>query len=86
MPSGISVSNHSVSSHVLIFDRSGITITASYAIRQSSRLLKTVEGSEKEELQDLQQRLDSKIRVRQQCITLSPPVNGCVVNQHLSIM
>ena len=52
-------------SHLLTSNRSGITITASYAIRQTSRLLKTVEGSEKEELQDLQQRLDSKIRVRQ---------------------
>ncbi|KAI4202432.1 MAG: hypothetical protein LQ346_001990 [Caloplaca aetnensis] len=41
----------------------GITITASYAIKQSSRLLKTVEGNEKEELQDLQERLDSKIRI-----------------------
>ncbi|KAL8789721.1 MAG: hypothetical protein Q9213_000971 [Squamulea squamosa] len=43
--------------------RSGITITASYAIKQSTRLLKTVEGNEKEELQDLQERLDSKIRI-----------------------
>lgn len=43
--------------------RSGITITASYAIKQSSRLLKSVEGHEKEELQDLQERLDSKIRI-----------------------
>ncbi|KAL8704509.1 MAG: hypothetical protein Q9201_002318 [Fulgogasparrea decipioides] len=43
--------------------RSGITITASYAIKQSSRLLKTVEGNEKEELQDLQERLDSKIKI-----------------------
>ncbi|KAI4280642.1 MAG: hypothetical protein L6R38_004295 [Xanthoria sp. 2 TBL-2021] len=43
--------------------RSGITITASYAIKQSTRLLKTVEGTEKEELQDLQERLDSKIKV-----------------------
>ncbi|KAL8669842.1 MAG: hypothetical protein Q9168_005582 [Polycauliona sp. 1 TL-2023] len=43
--------------------RSGITITASYAIKQSARLLKTVEGNEKEELQDLQERLDSKIKI-----------------------
>ncbi|CAL8578778.1 Ran-specific GTPase-activating protein 30 [Xanthoria parietina] len=43
--------------------RSGITITASYAIKQSTRLLKTVDGSEKEELQDLQERLDSKIKI-----------------------
>ncbi|KAL8690877.1 MAG: hypothetical protein Q9218_003770 [Villophora microphyllina] len=48
--------------------RSGVTITASYAIKQSARLLKlmscikTVEGNQKEELQDLQERLDSKIR------------------------
>lgn len=43
--------------------RSGITITAGFAIKQSSRLLKTVEGNDKEELQDLQERLDSKIRI-----------------------
>ncbi|KAL9127590.1 MAG: hypothetical protein Q9217_003570 [Psora testacea] len=43
--------------------RSGITITAGYAIKQSSRLLKTVEGNEREELQDLQERLDSKIQI-----------------------
>ncbi|KAL8628221.1 hypothetical protein Q9189_006074 [Teloschistes chrysophthalmus] len=43
--------------------RSGIAITASYAIKQSSRLLKTVEGNEKEELEDLQERLDSKIKI-----------------------
>ena len=43
--------------------RSGITITAGYAIRQSSRLLKSVEGTEREELQDLQERLNSKIKV-----------------------
>ena len=43
--------------------RSGITITAGYAIRQSSRFLKTVEGTEREELQDLQERLNSKIKV-----------------------
>ncbi|KAL2217331.1 putative RanGTP-binding protein [Thermoascus aurantiacus ATCC 26904] len=43
--------------------RSGIAITASYAIRQSSRLLKNVSGEEREELIALQQRLQSKIRV-----------------------
>ncbi|KAL9579107.1 MAG: hypothetical protein Q9212_005296 [Teloschistes hypoglaucus] len=43
--------------------RSGIAITATYAIKQSSRLLKTVEGNEKEELEDLQDRLDSKIKI-----------------------
>ncbi|KAL8785411.1 MAG: hypothetical protein Q9195_008646 [Heterodermia aff. obscurata] len=43
--------------------RSGITITAGYAIRQSSRLLKTVEGNERDELQDLQERLNSKIKI-----------------------
>lgn len=61
--------------------RSGITLTASYAIRQSSRLLKvrykvsdggsfayhwdiqTVEGNDREELQTMQERLESKIRV-----------------------
>ncbi|KAI9826591.1 MAG: hypothetical protein M1832_006187 [Thelocarpon impressellum] len=43
--------------------RSGITITSTYAIRQCSRLLKTVKGSEHEELSKLQERLDSKIRI-----------------------
>ncbi|KAL9586071.1 MAG: hypothetical protein Q9203_003994 [Teloschistes exilis] len=43
--------------------RSGIAITATYAINQSSRLLKTVEGNEKEEMQDLQEKLDSKIKI-----------------------
>ncbi|BCS20552.1 RanGTP-binding protein [Aspergillus puulaauensis] len=44
--------------------RSGITITASYAIRQSSRLLKNVEKSaERDELLALQQRLESKVQV-----------------------
>ena len=43
--------------------RSGITITASYAIKQSTRLLRTVEGNERAELVRLQQRLESKIRI-----------------------
>ncbi|KAL9110443.1 MAG: hypothetical protein Q9227_004987 [Pyrenula ochraceoflavens] len=44
--------------------RSGVTITASYAIRQSSRLLKSVPKSdERDELQALQERLHSKIRI-----------------------
>ncbi|GFF83898.1 ran-specific GTPase-activating protein 30 [Aspergillus udagawae] len=44
--------------------RSGIAITANYAIRQSSRLLKNVENTEeREELLALQQRLQSKIQV-----------------------
>ncbi|KAL1991156.1 hypothetical protein VTN49DRAFT_5660 [Thermomyces lanuginosus] len=43
--------------------RSGITITATYAIRQSSRLLKNVSGVDREELLALQERLQSKIKV-----------------------
>ncbi|GIJ82659.1 hypothetical protein Asppvi_001168 [Aspergillus pseudoviridinutans] len=44
--------------------RSGIAITANYALRQSSRLLKNVENTEeREELLALQQRLQSKIQV-----------------------
>ncbi|MCJ1411428.1 hypothetical protein MMC19_005517 [Ptychographa xylographoides] len=44
--------------------RSGITITASYAIRQSSRFLKNVQEShDREELQALQERLQSKISI-----------------------
>ncbi|KAL4788339.1 RanGTP-binding protein-domain-containing protein [Aspergillus varians] len=44
--------------------RSGIAITASYAIRQSSRLLQNVDKSvERDELLALQQRLETKIQV-----------------------
>ncbi|KAJ5595032.1 uncharacterized protein N7459_001240 [Penicillium hispanicum] len=43
--------------------RSGIAITASYAMRQSSRLLKNVDGEDRDELLSLQQRLESKIQV-----------------------
>ncbi|CAG7970830.1 unnamed protein product [Penicillium salamii] len=43
--------------------RSGIAITASYAMRQSSRLLKNVESEDRDELLSLQQRLESKIQV-----------------------
>ncbi|ORY00149.1 RanGTP-binding protein-domain-containing protein [Clohesyomyces aquaticus] len=43
--------------------KTGITITSGYAIRQCGRLLKTVEGHEKEELAALQLRLESKIRI-----------------------
>ncbi|THC92471.1 hypothetical protein EYZ11_008062 [Aspergillus tanneri] len=44
--------------------RSGIAITANYAISQSGRLLKNVDNSEeRDELLDLQQRLESKIQV-----------------------
>ncbi|EEQ88349.2 RanGTP-binding protein [Blastomyces dermatitidis ER-3] len=43
--------------------RSGITITAGYAIRQSSKLLKTVSDSERAELQTLQDRLQNKIKI-----------------------
>lgn len=43
--------------------RSGLSITATYAIRQSSRLLKNVHGEDRYELLSLQQRLESKIQV-----------------------
>ena len=44
--------------------RSGITLTASYAIKQSTRLLKQVPKSNShDELQDLHQRLQGKIRI-----------------------
>lgn len=42
--------------------RSGIAITSTYAIKQCGRLMKTVEGQEKQELATLQSRLDSKIQ------------------------
>lgn len=43
--------------------RSGISITAGYAIRQSTRLLHSVKGHERDEIAALQQRLESKIRI-----------------------
>lgn len=44
--------------------RSGIGITATFAISQTSRLLKTIDNStEYQELHSLQERLDSKIRI-----------------------
>ncbi|KAJ5452890.1 GTP-binding nuclear protein Ran-related protein [Penicillium cf. griseofulvum] len=43
--------------------RSGIAITASYAMRQSSRLLRNVKSEDRDELVALQQRLESKIQV-----------------------
>ncbi|KAJ5093833.1 hypothetical protein N7456_009694 [Penicillium angulare] len=43
--------------------RSGIAITATYAMRQSSRLLKSVNSEDRAELLTLQQRLESKIQV-----------------------
>ncbi|EFQ98395.1 ran-specific GTPase-activating protein 30 [Nannizzia gypsea CBS 118893] len=43
--------------------RSGIAITATYALRQSSKLLKKVDGAEREELRTLQNRLQSKIQI-----------------------
>ncbi|KAG9242391.1 RanGTP-binding protein-domain-containing protein [Calycina marina] len=44
--------------------RSGVGITASFAISQTSRLLKTVDNSaDRNALQDLQKRLNSKIRI-----------------------
>ena len=43
--------------------RSGIAITSTYALKQCGRLLKTVDGLEKEELGSLQFRLDSKIKI-----------------------
>jgi hypothetical protein len=36
-----------------------------------ANIVKTVEGNEKQELQDLQERLESKIRVCQSCINLA---------------
>jgi RanGTP-binding protein len=44
--------------------RSGVTLTASYAIKQSARLLQNVpESNDHDQLQDLQQRLHGKIRI-----------------------
>ncbi|KAK2875118.1 hypothetical protein FQN49_001763 [Arthroderma sp. PD_2] len=43
--------------------RSGITITATYAIRQSAKLLKKVDGTDREELRTLRDRLQSKIQI-----------------------
>ncbi|KAJ5387861.1 hypothetical protein N7509_010402 [Penicillium cosmopolitanum] len=43
--------------------RSGVAITASYVMQQSARLLKRVDGEDREVLLSLQQRLESKIQV-----------------------
>ena len=43
--------------------RSGIAITSTYAIKQCGRLMKTVDGQEKQQLAALQLRLDSKIKI-----------------------
>lgn len=43
--------------------RSGIAITSHYALKQCGRLMKTVDGKEKQELANLQLRLDSKIKI-----------------------
>ncbi|KAJ8104579.1 hypothetical protein OPT61_g10682 [Boeremia exigua] len=43
--------------------RSGIAITSTYAIKQCGRLMKTVDGQDKQELAALQSRLDSKIQI-----------------------
>ncbi|KAI9834051.1 MAG: hypothetical protein M1819_003336 [Sarea resinae] len=43
--------------------RSGITITSGYAIRQCSRLLKTVEGDGGDELKSLQARLQKQMQI-----------------------
>jgi hypothetical protein len=43
--------------------RSGVTITATYALRQSARLLKNIKSSQREELVKLQERLQQKIKI-----------------------
>ncbi|RMZ68680.1 Ran-specific GTPase-activating 30 [Pyrenophora seminiperda CCB06] len=43
--------------------RSGIAITSHYALKQCGRLMKTVDGQEKQELARLQLKLDSKIKI-----------------------
>ena len=43
--------------------RSGIAITSHYALKQCGRLMKTVDGQEKQEIARLQLKLDSKIKI-----------------------
>ena len=43
--------------------RSGIAITSTYALKQCGRLMKTVDGRERQELASLQYRLDSRIKI-----------------------
>lgn len=51
--------------------RSGIALTSSYAIGQCSRLLKTVDDrSVRRELKDLQDQLNSKIKILSPVIDL----------------
>jgi hypothetical protein len=42
---------------------SGIAITSTYAIKQCGKLIKTVDGKEREQITKLQTRLESKIRI-----------------------
>lgn len=42
---------------------SGIAITSGYAIKQCGRLIKTVDGKERDQISKLQTRLESKIRI-----------------------
>ena len=55
----------SVTRHAMNYAiRSGISITGGFAIRECSRLIKTTpKSSGKQELVDLQMRLESKIRI-----------------------
>ncbi|KIV99336.1 uncharacterized protein PV09_08995 [Verruconis gallopava] len=49
--------------------RSGIALTTGYAITAASRLLKSVKGTDRDEIADLQARLRSKINI------ISPPID-----------
>ncbi|RPB29506.1 Ran-binding-domain-containing protein, partial [Terfezia boudieri ATCC MYA-4762] len=50
--------------------KSGITVVSSYAIREGSRYIRTIKGRDREELERLQDRLETKIRIISPAIDL----------------
>ncbi|KAF8422615.1 RanGTP-binding protein-domain-containing protein [Tirmania nivea] len=50
--------------------KSGITVVSSYAIKEGSRYIRTIKGRDREELERLQDRLETKIRIISPAIDL----------------
>lgn len=66
--------------------RSGIAITSTYAIKQCGRLMKTVDGQEKQELAALQLRLDSKIKVCAPRLTTFSSNTGQIISPAIDMI